>query len=380
MSPKALLCTLPLLALLLAPVSPAAANDTAIGGSGASLGPIEETRAAMRSEHIRIRLEEDTFHVHATYRLANLSDEPLSLRIGFPEPVCDPMHGECMPGVRKTFLEMRTTLRGEEVPALVEKTGRESAWAEDYPLLWTFSVDFAPSEEVEVVHTYRVVPSANSLGTLYLHYIVRTGANWGAPISSAVFELDLPAGTCGAQLHGAAEDALLLGHIHLTGQAAAEDPEARDAALAAAQRRHALLPLRDPETGRWHARWEYRDWVPEEDFTVSALPWEGCLFDLGCPAVWAAPTPEDPEGGLADLGGEWTPETLRLCRNLPWALTGYGFASEDLRDAFYGQDTAFSRQDVLPHGPEDAWSEDRLTPAMVRYARWIRSIEEGMRP
>lgn len=357
--------------------APVAANDTAIGGSGASFGPVEETRAAMQSEHIRIRLEADGFHVHARYVLANLTDEPLALRIGFPEPVCDPEVSECMPGVRESFREMRTTVRGEEVPPVVEKTGAASRWAEEYPLIWTFAVTFAPREEVEVVHTYRVVPSANALGTLHMLYVVRTGANWGAPIGSALFEVDLPAGVCGAAVYGPEADAFRRGHRE--GSAHAE-PLAGDA-LDAAQARHLMLPVRDPETGRWHARWAYRDWVPDTDFGIHVVPWEACLYRLDCPGAWGAPDPAERAREVAHLAASERPEHLRLCRNLPWAVTGYPFASHDLHDAFYGTPaTAISGEAVLPHAPDPAWTERRLTPAMLDYARLLRDAERLQQP
>ena len=237
--------------------SSAWANDTAIGGNGASFGPVHETRAAMRSEHIRIRLEGDDFHVHATYRLANLTDEPLELQIGFPESVCDPEWSDCMPGAREAFREMRTTVRGDAVPPVVEPTGEDSPWAGDYPFLWTFSVTFAPREEVEVIHQYRVVASVDSMGFRYLDYVVRTGANWGAPIGTAVFELELPADTCG---------------VYVTkpgGPLAGRE----------------LMPTRDPATGRWNASWSYTDWVPDEDIGVQVMPWRACLLNLECPGV-----------------------------------------------------------------------------------------------
>jgi hypothetical protein len=324
---------------------PAGANDTSVGGDGASFGPLEESRAAMRSEHIRIRLDDDGFHVHATYRLANLTDAPLALRIGFPEAVCDEEWQECRPGVHEAFEAMETTVRGLRVPPVVEATGQDSPWAEHYPRMWTFEVNFGPGEEVDVVHTYRVVPSIDSMGHVSMRYVVRTGANWAEPIGVAEFELDLPAGTCGAEVRG--------GHARFERQAV---------------------------SGRWRGDWSRRDWVPTEDFGIEVVPWRACLMFFDCPMEVASEDTDERAAQVASLAESYPPEQLRVCRNLAWAVTGYDFSSEDLRERFYGGGTSpFSATLALSHGPDPHWGEGRLTPAMRGYARLLRDAEARQR-
>ena len=375
MARPSLSAALPALVILGLALAAAHANDTAIGGSGASLGPVEETRAAMRSEHIRIRLLDNGFHVSATYRLANLLDEPLNLRIGFPEYACNPEWSDCMEGVRQAFEEMHTTVRGVTVPPVIEETGAESPWAEDYPRLWTFAITFAPREEVEVVHTYRVVPSMDSLGHLHMAYVVRTGANWGAPIGRAEFELDLPADTCGAGAMGVDSAAVIPWQAAPDRVSASED-DPRPVVSGG----HPLHPRRDPETGRWRMRWAYEDWVPTEDFALQVVPWSACVHHLGCPLPWLPDAPDERAAEIRGATESWSPDQLRVCRNLAWAVTGYAFTSADLREQFYARDArAVLGELSLPHAADPGWRDARLTPAMRAYAALLREIERAQR-
>lgn len=321
------------------------ANDTAIGGDGASFGPLHESRAAMRSEHIRIRLDEGMFHVHAIYRLANLTDAPLSLRIGFPEAVCDEEWQECRTGVHEAFEAMETTVRGVRVPPVVEATGEDSPWAEDYPRMWTFAIDFAAGEEVNVVHTYQVVPSIDSMGHISMSYVVRTGVNWGEPIGVAEFEVDLPAETCGAFVRGA-------------------DPRFE----------------RQAPSGRWRGQWSHRAWVPTSDFGIEVVPWRACLMPFECPMEVPSDDGEERAAQVLSIAESYEPEVLRVCRNLAWAVTGYDFSSPELRERFYGNDASpFPASMALVHNTDRNWSDQRLTRQMRNYTRLIRDAEAQQR-
>src|SRR5262245_17886654 len=66
----------------------AAANDTAAGGSGSDLVPLEVTDVRMVSEDILIRAVGASWQVQADYVFENLGDRPVELQVGFPEYAC----------------------------------------------------------------------------------------------------------------------------------------------------------------------------------------------------------------------------------------------------------------------------------------------------
>src|SRR5688572_25989156 len=77
------------LAVLLAAAS-AAANDFSVGGSGADLVPLSETRVSMRAEDIRIVFVERHWRITADYVFVNPTTTAVTLQIGFPEILCSP--------------------------------------------------------------------------------------------------------------------------------------------------------------------------------------------------------------------------------------------------------------------------------------------------
>ncbi|MEZ5584583.1 MAG: DUF4424 family protein [Candidatus Competibacteraceae bacterium] len=136
------------------------ANDMAFGGAGADLVPLTENRVQMVSENIVIErlapggyeiLGEGGWRVSATYRFRNLTDEPVAVQIGFPEPAC-PEDGDCdFTG----FEAMTATVRGKPVELTIGAVETQHPWAEHIGRVHLFAISFAPNETVEVVHNYR---------------------------------------------------------------------------------------------------------------------------------------------------------------------------------------------------------------------------------
>src|SRR5690349_3106681 len=97
------------LAIMLA-TSSAAANDFSVGGSGADLVPLSETRVFMRSEDIRIVFVERYWRITADYVFVNPATAAVSLQVGFPEILCSP-DVDCS----ARFWNLKTTVDGKPV-------------------------------------------------------------------------------------------------------------------------------------------------------------------------------------------------------------------------------------------------------------------------
>ena len=297
----------PTLAALLAAglgIPTAQANDSAFGGSGSDLIPLAETTIRMAAEEITfVAASPLTFEgawgewdVVAKYRFENPSKQPVRLTMGFPETRCggDEWEGDGSPRCGE-FRGLRTEVRGTPVEMRAGKVGKPP-WSKRLGTVYLFDVSFKPGEAVEVVHRYRYDRTPGA-GYESLTYVTATGALWNGPIGSARFRLiDLETPPVAIQYPPS---------FHL-----AESVE---------------RPT--PAGGRTDLLFEMKDWRPTGDFTLVLLnhSWPS-RFD--CPPLENL-EPDDPTWKALDA------KTLRVCRNLPFAVHGKPFEAQDLRELFY---------------------------------------------
>jgi hypothetical protein len=312
------------LSALLFLAAPAIANDFAVGGSGADLVPLDETRVQMQSEQIAMLLNDDDFEVTADYVFANDGAEPVTMQVGFPEILC-PGDVDCV----AKFTNLKTLVDGAAVEHRQGKLKRKHAWAKHLGTVWLFDVTFAPKSSTKIRHTYNVTTGGNVDQYRSFDYVTRTGATWAGKIARAEFTLKLPPEA----------------HIVSTGMG--------------------KPTLVEPKDGEPYVelRLEHTDWEPQTDihldFQLSAL----MAPDLGPDRLKRSGL--NPEHECPSVHSPKSAEQLQMCKNLIYALSGHKFARPELSKYFYGG----------PHG----W---RLAPLPTFDSEpssekvWVRGLQE----
>jgi MYXO-CTERM domain-containing protein len=363
-------------------VSSAFANDTAMGGQGANLVPLQTSDVFMESEDITLTLSgakgfltaaESAAHVRgkwlveARYVFVHPGAEPVTLQVGFPEYRCETTEPDavefCPPDKLFRFEEMETTVRGKRVPHRKGRVDTKHAWAPLLGGVWLFDLAFAPGERVEVVHRYRVPSSIDSQGGRGVTYVTRTGALWARPIGHARFTFRYPPRAC--FVHGPES-------VPLTSFRLSE------------------------ESGELigEATYELHDWKPIADLDFHVQP---CLVardffehEIDKPSVCSLRraiasvvygtgehSEEEPPSERDDVLRRLSAleeDELRRCRNYPFAAHGRPFADTQLARAFYGSQ-ALSSGLLTPFAPSAHYTDKLLTSADWR---WIRFVDEAI--
>lgn len=345
----------------------ALANDVAFGGAGADLVPLTEERVRMVSEDILLErtaprgyriLGEGDWRVEASYRFRNLTDGPVAVQIGFPEPTCD-FYGDCN---FEGFEAMTTLVRGEPVALTMGELQSGHDWAERIDRVHLFQVKFAPHETVEVVHRYRHGLTVHAGGGEGLLYLTRTGAPWAGTIESARFRIRLPFRPWGMGLGEWAS--------HLGGFSAQRVDGQTQVELV----------------------FQRQDWEPAHDLELYLGPGRPtletpALID-GCPSHGELFELEmDAEAVDIDTLRERTASLddteLRLCRNAIFAHHGMDFQDPALDRFFYGDEGLriheFAERPWLGgavFARSEGFSPGVLSEAERAYVRAIQWVEQ----
>lgn len=326
---------------------PATANDSTFGGSGSDLIPLTETTIRMASEEILFTAVKPLsfegnwgeWEVVAKYRFENPSDRAVPLQMGFPETRCggDEEESEGTPRCGE-FRGLRTEVRG--VPVAM-RTGKVSKppWSERLGMIYLFEVTFKPHETIEIVHSYRYDRTPGAVHES-LTYVTATGALWNGPIGSARF-----------LLRGVETPPVMIQY-----------PPSFELAES--------VERPTPAGGRTDLTFEARAWRPTGDFSL-------VLFHSPWPSRFNCPPLEATETDDADwraLDGK----TLRLCRNLPFALHGKSFVDRVLAEQFY-RPAGPAEYDEAMRGielrPNPLYADSLLSPAEWAYVERAKQEE-----
>lgn len=123
---KARICAVALASTVGLMPAPAHANDGAFHGEGATVFAYKEHRIQMVSENIRIRHAPTQAHPDAeweadcTFEFENLTDDPLTIQMGFPE-------SRSFPSGAWSIREFRTLIQGKQVHAAHKTIEREQS-------------------------------------------------------------------------------------------------------------------------------------------------------------------------------------------------------------------------------------------------------------
>lgn len=169
---------------------PAARADSAPtvfdGLDGSNMVPIRNDEISMVREVVDIDCRWTEFSVKADFWFRNTTDHKQKVLMGFPIDYAS-NEDEIVPVALKTF---RVQWRHRRVRPSFAKVDSKDIWTHRQWVYW--SVEFKPKEEVHHRVSYTFPTWTSSSGEhenypyAYLNYIVRSGAAWKGPITSAV--------------------------------------------------------------------------------------------------------------------------------------------------------------------------------------------------
>lgn len=192
---RVLLAAIALASLLVA--RPGLADDTAVGRDADGVYPIGNADVEMAAEEVTIRLPsegDDEYSAEATcvFTFHNTSPQPVDVLMGFPGEFTPELLAESMVTWGGVVHDFQAFVDGTEVQVTSEtgSLGPEGV-RERYASWYTFPMSFAPDQTRTVVNTYRFASTVNSLGGVYLGYVLTTGSYWQGSIGQAQVTLEL---------------------------------------------------------------------------------------------------------------------------------------------------------------------------------------------
>jgi len=189
--------------LLVGDAGLALADDASVGRDIDGIYPVQSVDVEMVSENITIELftsEGSTTpglysRARCEFVFRNKTSTPLDVLMAFPAELAASESGlEGDPVIRDfRAFDGETELPVALEPASAGPVGEDPIYSSWY----TFTVRFEPGEQHTVVNTYWVRNSYNSIGEVWVRYILKTGATWSGPIGKATVTLLL--GSLGPQ-------------------------------------------------------------------------------------------------------------------------------------------------------------------------------------
>lgn len=186
------------LAMFLADPGTVLADDTSAGRDVDGIYPVQSVDVEMVEEDVTIELftPEGVTSLPGLYSRArcefvfrNKTAGPLDVLMAFPaEPAAaeNPDYGD--PVVR----DFKSLVGDRELPVTLEPASSQVASGlGSYSSWYTFTVHFGPGEQVSVVNTYWVKNTSNSIGEVFVRYVLETGRYWSGPIGRATVTVKL---------------------------------------------------------------------------------------------------------------------------------------------------------------------------------------------
>jgi hypothetical protein len=311
------------------------ANDTVLQGIGGSdVMPLHEKRLVMQSEDIIMTVEKEHFvKIEATYRFKNISAQKIKVDLGFPELSCQD-EGEIDSADGRSYIEASKKLCGQKkapkfrgfqtwvnqqkINYTIVSTKATQVRSVDIPayeVVYAYSVDFEPHQEIEVKHTYQLLAS-ESMGKYFtIYYLTKTGNFWAEPIGRATFTLR-----------------------HEIPLLSIDFP---DEYLLKSFKREYINQKYQIEF-----KFEMFNWLPKKDLLIAyqllaptALSMSSADFDVNCPQTKYMQLTEyveqDAYEMLASLAPNQQRDPIQKCLNLINAHYGYSFKNPIIRSMFY---------------------------------------------
>ncbi len=289
------------------------ANDTAFGGEGGALFPIQNSDVRMVDEHVVLEGQVANgslvaWNVSCTFNFKNESAQAVDLKIGFPFPSPEEiaeLETTTPPGRQKTaslIYDFKAMVKGKEIqtvetqlakPVSTQKDENGEEWG-GYTHAWTFDVHFEPGESIQIVNTYVTGVTQDVEHVIWPSYVLKTGANWkDAKIGRSLVEIK-------------PNTLFKMGH-------------------------EISLDSYKPEITGWKLEgigdsqkivWDLKDFTPTSDLRFGIYTADAYAKHLISECMRA---------------DEFTAKDLRICRNLPYAMHGYQFKKKEMKTHFEKQ-------------------------------------------
>lgn len=286
------------------------ANDATVGGQGADLVLLDESRIRMVSEDIRLVQKErgmPEWIVYAHYVFHNPTADSVHVRMGFPEMEYD--RNVDYDTYDPRFRDLQTRVGGYPVE---HSRGTLREGLVDFRLgtVYVFEVAFGPGERVVIDHRYEYSGSSDVMG-VRADYVTRTGSLWNGPIEKATFTVAVA---------GLPSRIAWPAEYNMIGQY-------RD-----------RFPTDPAGTVRSVYIFQQTDWIPTNDFSVGMYLWYDASLPDCCPQGWSVDeilAASDPSGALREEAECLPTDSIRLCRNAVFARYGRPFTDSALTHYFY---------------------------------------------
>lgn len=182
--------------LVLGPAT-ALADSTSVGRAVDGVYPVETADIQMVEENVAIDLltlpgsdyPGQYSRARCEFVFRNTSDETRRVLMGFPGEVPkEPrFYGD------RAIYDFRAYAGGQEIPVALEPESRVvfAGAPRGFTSWYTFTVTFAPGQQLTVVNTYRVKNPESNMGHAWVEYVLTTGRFWGGTIGRATVTVNL---------------------------------------------------------------------------------------------------------------------------------------------------------------------------------------------
>ena len=160
------------------------ADDTSLGRTPEGVYPMSDADISMVSENVTVDIENGI--VECVFNFKN-SGGPKDVLMGFPGKLDE--KGDNTEEANLVLHDFKSYVNNVEIPVNTEKginpKNVEIPQYRHYSEWYTFSVHFGEGEEKQVKNTYSFRSTFNSIGHVFVGYILKTGAYWNDPIGYA---------------------------------------------------------------------------------------------------------------------------------------------------------------------------------------------------
>lgn len=170
------------------------ADDTFFGGKGSILYPSSKTTVRMVSEKVNIKRNKKDVLVDCEF-VFNNPDKNAEITMGFPaEPRID--YNDEKEDVSYDLNDLlikdfTLSIDGVEKKCELLKVSNEEIKDINMKYAYVWKCTFPKKKQVYIKHTYRYGISGDSGGSVWIGYVMKTGALWAGKMDKAEITLDL---------------------------------------------------------------------------------------------------------------------------------------------------------------------------------------------
>ncbi|MCX7746072.1 MAG: copper amine oxidase N-terminal domain-containing protein [Clostridia bacterium] len=163
------------------------ADDSAMGRTPDGVYPMNDADVSMESEDIIVKVQDHKVECNFTFKNSGKAKDVL---MGFPKgfkSTSDTTTDEELEAVN-----FKAYINGKPIAVKEEKGAKSIVPDTDFYTSWyTFNVHFDEGQTIQIKNTYEINYSLNSMGYVFLGYVLTTGKGWKDPIGHAKVSFEL---------------------------------------------------------------------------------------------------------------------------------------------------------------------------------------------